>query len=133
MNPRKGERSLANEPVTVWVYDGSLKVEYHAVALSKYTVELQDDRKHLRAVSHPRLAQTPFHSPQLTLFDLGPDEWLLYWRTPEYAPRTRRRVAANVTQLVLFEVPEDRAKAAGAETVAPALRLIIAPKEVQQE
>jgi hypothetical protein len=28
------------------VYEGSLKIEYKAVTLSKYTVELQDDHKH---------------------------------------------------------------------------------------
>jgi hypothetical protein len=50
------------------------------VTLSKYAVELQEDRKHLREVSNPRLADTPFRSPQLTLIDIGPHEWLLYWR-----------------------------------------------------
>jgi len=49
-------------------------------------VDLQEDHKHLSQVSHPRLAQTPFRSPQLALFDLGPGEWLLYWKTPELAP-----------------------------------------------
>src|SRR6266704_167152 len=75
-----GEQGLASQPVTVWVYDGSLKVEYRAVLLSQYTVELQEDRKHLRQVSNPRLVDTPFRSPQWTLFDLGPNDWLLYLR-----------------------------------------------------
>jgi hypothetical protein len=63
------ERGLAKAPVTVWVYEGSLKVEYQAVTLSKYSVQLQEDRKHVREVSHPRLADTPFRSPQLELFE----------------------------------------------------------------
>ncbi|HEY4387308.1 MAG TPA: hypothetical protein VGN34_22860 [Ktedonobacteraceae bacterium] len=42
------------------------------MTLSKYIVELQDDHKHLSQVSHPRLADTPFRSPQFALFDLGP-------------------------------------------------------------
>lgn len=29
-----GERGLAARPVTIWVYDGTLKVEYEAVLLS---------------------------------------------------------------------------------------------------
>jgi putative transposase len=64
-----GERGLAQAPVTVWVYDGSLRVEYQAVTLSQYKVDLQEDRKHLSQVSHPRLANTPFRSPQLALFE----------------------------------------------------------------
>jgi putative transposase len=48
-----GERGLAHKPVTVWVYEGTLKVEYKAVTLSKYSVELQEDHKHLRQVSNP--------------------------------------------------------------------------------
>jgi putative transposase len=109
-----GERGLAKAPVTVWIYDGSLKVEHQAVTLSTYTVELQDDRKHLQAVSHPRLLRTPFRSPQLALFDLGPGEWLLDWRTPEYAPRSRKRRVAGIVQLPLFD-PEPRDLAVGAE------------------
>ncbi len=64
-----GERGLGSAPVTVWVYEGSLKVEHQAVTLSQYTVELQDDRKHLQEISHPRLVETPFRSPQLMLFE----------------------------------------------------------------
>ena len=61
-----GERGLAGETVTVWVYDGSITIEYQTVALSKYSIELQEDRKQIKQVSNPRLAKTPFRSPQLT-------------------------------------------------------------------
>ena len=109
-----GERGLPYAPVTVWVYDGSLKVEYQAVTLSTYRVELQDRHKHLRAVSHPRLADTSFRSPQLMLIDLGPHEWLLYWKTPEYAPAHRKRRIEGIVQLPLFD-PQTFAKAVGAD------------------
>src|SRR5713101_3140666 len=36
-----GERGLAQAPVTVWVYDGFLKIEHQAVTLAQYGVELQ--------------------------------------------------------------------------------------------
>ena len=61
-----GERGLAQQPVTVWVYEGTLKLEYQAVTLSKYRVELLDDWKHIKGVSNPRIAETVFRSPQLT-------------------------------------------------------------------
>src|SRR5713226_8331215 len=122
-----GERGLAHQQVNVWVYEGTLKLEHQAVTLSKYRVELHEDRRHIRDVSNPRVAETVFRSPQLTLFDLGPDEWLLYWKAPSYAPRRRRPPGLKMTQLVLFEVPVQE-KAAGAETAQAFLRLISSPK-----
>jgi hypothetical protein len=116
-----GERGLAEAPVTVWVYEGSLTVEFKAVMLSRYSVELQEDRKRLRAVSYPRLAQTPFRSPQLTLFDLGPHEWLFYWRVPSYAPRHRIHRARGIVQLPLFD-REVLEKVVGAEGKSLAAR-----------
>jgi hypothetical protein len=130
-----GERGLAHEPVTVWVYEGTLKVEYKAVTLSKYTVELQEDHKHLRQVSNPRLADTPFRSPQLTLIDVGPHEWLLYWRVPSYALARRKRPQTGVlVQLPLFDLPAE-AKAVGADNTSVAdrsrspLRLVSRPSD----
>jgi len=115
---------------------GSMKargsVEHQAVTLSRYRVELHEDRRHIKAVSHSRVAETVFRSPQLTLFDLGPGEWLLYWKAPTYAPRRRRSPGSNVIQLVLFEVPVQE-KAAGAETAPPFLRLVRAPQEHERE
>ncbi len=127
-----GERGPAHQPITVWVYEGTLKVEHQAVTLSRYRVERHEDRRQIKAVSHARVAETVFRSPQLTLFDLGPDEWLLYWKAPAYAPRRKHSPGSNVTQLVLFEVSIQE-KAAGAETAPPFLRLVRAPHEHEQE
>jgi putative transposase len=120
------ERGLPRAPVTVWVYEGSLKVEYQAVTLATYTVEVEDDHRHLRTVSHPRLVETPFRSPQLTLWTLGPDDWLLYWRTPDVTPVRRKRTAHEISQQVLFDLAE-LSQAVGAEVVAvphPWLRVV---------
>jgi hypothetical protein len=106
-----GERSLAGEPVSVWVYDGSITVEYQTVTLSQYSVELQEDRKQIKQVGDPHLAQTPFRSSQLTLIDVSPSEWRLYWRAPAYQPRRRQNRVEGLVQLPLFD----------AETVALAV------------
>src|SRR5205085_5953126 len=127
-----GERGLAHQPVNVWVYEGTLQVEHQAVTLSRYRVELLEDRRHIKAVSNPRVAETIFRSPQLALFDLGPDEWLLYWKAPSYVPRRKRPPGSKITPLVLFDVPVEE-KAAGAETASPFLRLLVAPRDSEQE
>lgn len=106
--------SALHQPVSVWVYEGTLKIEYQAVTLSKYTVELQEDRKHVKAVSNPGLAETPFRWPQLTLIDLGPHEWVLFWRMPEYAPARRKHWIQGIVQLPLFDIPAQE-KAVGAD------------------
>src|SRR5260370_28783525 len=69
-----GERGLSGSPVTVWVYDGSITVAYQTVTLSKYSLEMQEDRKQITQDSNPLLVQTPLRSPQLTLFDVAPYE-----------------------------------------------------------
>jgi hypothetical protein len=107
-------------------------MEYQAVTLSKYRVELQEDRKHIKAVSNPRLAETVFRSPQLILFDLGPDEWILYWKGQPYAYRSRKRLMSGVIQPALFELPEQE-KAAGAEALSSLLHLMISPKPEDAE
>ncbi len=84
-----GERGLAGTPVSVWVYDGSIRLEHDAVLLSVYSFEWEADGRRIRQVRNPRLVDTPFRSPQLLLFDLGSDEWLLYLRAPDYSPRRR--------------------------------------------
>ena len=109
-------------------------MEHQAITLAQYRVELQDDRKHMHKVGSPHLVETPFRSPQLMLFDLGPDEWLLYWNVPAYAARRRRKPASNVTQLALFEVPiQEKAVGANESSVAPAprpyLRVISRPSD----
>ena len=97
------ERGLPKAPVTLWVYEGSLKVEYQAVTLATYSVEVDDDHRQVRQVSNPHLIQTPFRSPQLTLWTLGPDDWVFYWRAKPYARSRRKRTAHEISQQVLFE------------------------------
>lgn len=88
-------------------------------------------------MSSPRLMETPFRSPQLTLFDLGPGEWVLYWHAPDYAPRARKRRIEGVVQPLLFDVPPME-KAVGGDEIGPTtpapswLRLISRPTADQE-
>ncbi len=84
------------------------------MTLATYSVEVEDDHRHLRQVSTPRLVETPFRSPQLTLWTLGPDDWLLYWRTPDVLRVRRKRPASEISQHTLFDLAELE-QAVGAE------------------
>jgi putative transposase len=99
-----GERGLPRAKVMIWIYEGSLKVEHQAVTLSEYEVSMLDDHKHVQAVRSARTHQTPFRSPQLTLFDLDQGGWLLYWKTPAQSRPRRKHHVEGIVQLPLFEV-----------------------------
>ena len=131
-----GERGLSGSPVTVWVYDGSLTVEYQTVTLSKYSIELQEDRKQITQVGNPRLAKNPFRSPQLTLIDVGPDEWRIYWRAPSYQPRKRICPIEGMVQLPLLDpLPEAKAIGVDEERGAPHphTHLHLVPKRTDEQ
>ena len=49
-----------------------------------------EDNKRIKEVKNPRLIETGYRSPQLTLWTLGPDEWLL-------APEVARLYGAEKT------------------------------------
>ena len=131
---RQNARARTGTPAgqRVGLVISTLKLEQQAVTLSRYHVEVHEDRRHIQAMSRPHVAETVFRSPQLTLFDLGPDECLLYWKASAYAPRRRHAPLSHVTQLILFEVPVE-AKATGAETAPAPLRLVRAPQEHKRE
>lgn len=78
------------------MYDGSIRLEYDAVLLSVYSFEWEKDGKHIRDITNPNLVDTYFRSPQLALFELGPDEWLLCLRAAQYASRRHTRTEASV-------------------------------------
>jgi putative transposase len=109
-----GERDLAKAKVTVWIYEGSLKVEKEAITLSEYEVSMHNDHKQVQAVNSAQAHMTPFRSPQLTLFELEQGDWLLYWKMPELAPKRHIRPVEGIIQLPLFDLPP-REMAAGAE------------------
>jgi hypothetical protein len=98
-----GEDGLAGSEVSVWVYEGTLKVEYQATALSLYTVRLSPDQQ-ITEVTNPRRLETHFRSPQLDLWQVSDTEWLLALRRPEPAPRKKRsKIVALAQQLLLPE------------------------------
>jgi putative transposase len=85
-----GENGLpAGEEVSVWVYEDTLKVEHQATTLSLYSVRLSPDQRQITEVKHARRLQTHFRSPQLDLWQLSDNEWLLALRRPEPVARKK--------------------------------------------
>jgi putative transposase len=93
-----GEDGLAGEEVQVWMYEGTLKIEYQATALSEYALHFSPDHRHIETVKNPRRIETHFRSPQLHLWQTSETEWLLALRQPErhIRPRIRREVSGIV-------------------------------------
>ncbi len=84
-----GEHGLAGEEVSVWEYEGTLKVEHQATTLSLYSVRLSSDQKQISEVKNARRLETHFRSPQLDLWRLSDTEWLLALRRPDPSPRKK--------------------------------------------
>jgi transposase len=98
-----GEDGLAGAQVSVWFYEGTLKIEYQTTALSLYSVRLAPDHQ-ITEVMNPRRLETRFRSPQLDLWQLSDTEWLLALRRPESGRRKKRsKIVALAEQLVLLE------------------------------
>ncbi len=84
------EAGLAKQEVEVSFYTSTLKIEYQETELAFYTIEWEDN-KHIKEVKNPCLIETSYRSSQLTLWTLNPDEWLLFLKLPNYAPRIKRK------------------------------------------
>jgi hypothetical protein len=75
-NPGKGERGLAGGDVSVWVYEGNVKVEYQATALSLSERSIGKKTGDLTEVKNARCLETHVRSPQLDLWHISETEWL---------------------------------------------------------
>lgn len=62
-----GRLPITQKDVQVSIYTSTLKVEYDETELAFYTVARHEDTKHITEVSNPRVIETSYRSPQLTL------------------------------------------------------------------
>lgn len=98
-----GEDGLAGEEISIWMYEGTLKTEYQATALSEYTLHFSPDHKSIEGVQNPRRIETHFRSPQLQLWQTSDTEWLLALRQPE---RHKRKIKRSPSEIVQLSFPE---------------------------
>jgi hypothetical protein len=95
------EEGLARQQVQVSISTSTLKIAYQDTELAFYTTGWAEDNKHITEVKNPRLIETGYQSSQLKLWTLGPDEWLLFLKLPDYAARKKPQRKPDVIQLPL--------------------------------
>jgi len=88
-----------------------LRLSNQDTELAFSTMEWAEDRKHIKEVKHPRVIETGYRSPQLPLWTLGPDEWLLFLKLPDYAARKKPQRKPDVIQLPLLGLDRDHTDA----------------------
>jgi len=102
------EEGLARQQVQISIYTSTLKIEYQDTELAFYTMEWAEDNKHIERVKNPHLVETGYQSPQLKLWTLGPDEWLLFLKLPDYTARKKPPRKPDVIQLPLLDLDENQ-------------------------
>jgi len=95
-----GERGLARKKAAVWLYKETLTLEFADQPLAQYAVAYEPDHRHVRGVTDCRLFETPFHSPQRSLWELGEHEWLKVVRLSPYHARGQRPSTGQQGRLV---------------------------------
>jgi transposase InsO family protein len=70
------EQGLSRHRVSVWIYEGQLRIEYRETLVARYRCAYDQRQKRLCEVSHPTLYHTVFASPQLELIELDDAQWI---------------------------------------------------------
>lgn len=70
------EQGLSRQRVSVWIYEGQLRIAYRETLVARYRCAYDQRQKRLREVSHPTVYTTVFASPQLALIELDDAQWI---------------------------------------------------------
>jgi putative transposase len=83
------EQGLARQRVSIWIYEGQLRIEYHQTLVARYRCIYNRREGQLHDVNEPLFYTTPFASPQLELIELDDEQWRKFQRRParNYAKR----------------------------------------------
>ena len=96
------ENGLSRHRVSIWLYEGQLRIEYHQTLLARYRCDYDPKHGQLQDVSEPILYATPFTLPQLELIELDDEQWRKFQRRPS-RNYTRHR-AMVPEQLALIDL-----------------------------
>jgi len=96
------ENGLSRHRVSIWIYEGQRRIEYHQTLLARYRCDYDPKHGQLQDVSEPILYATPFTLPQLELIELDDEQWRKFQRRPS-RNYTRHR-AMVPEQLALIDL-----------------------------
>jgi transposase InsO family protein len=98
------EQRLSRQRVSVWIYEGQLRIEYRETLIARYRCAYDQRQKRLRAVSHPLLYHTVFASPQLELLELDDTQWSKVQQRALQRRTPRRRTLGEQLLLAGLEI-----------------------------
>jgi putative transposase len=96
------EQGLARQRVSIWIYEGQLRIEYHRTLVARYRCLYDRKHRQLHNVNEPLFYTTPFASPQLELIELDDEQWRKFQRRP--ARNYAKRIAMFGHQLSLLDL-----------------------------
>lgn len=88
------EPGLSRQRVSIWIYEGQLRIEYQETLLARYRCAYDQRQRRLQDVNQPVVYQTRFASPQLELLELDDAQWV------KVQQRAFQRRTRQVTQVV---------------------------------
>jgi putative transposase len=96
------EHGLARQRVSIWIYEGQLRIEYQKALVARYRCIYDRTHGQLHDVNEPFFYPTPFASPQLELIELDDEQWRKFQRRP--ARNHAKRIAMFGHQLSLLDL-----------------------------
>jgi transposase InsO family protein len=96
------EDGLSRQRVSIWIYEGQLRIEYDQTLLARYRCRYNPRQGRLEEVSDPTLYTTSFASNQIELIELDDEQWQKVQQRP--ARCYGRRIANLPEQLLLIDL-----------------------------
>ena len=96
------EDGLSRQRVSIWIYEGQLRIEYDQTLLARYRCRYNPRQGRLEEVSDPTLYTTSFASNQIELIELDDEQWQKVQQCP--ARSYGRRIANLPEQLLLIDL-----------------------------
>jgi transposase InsO family protein len=96
------EDGLSRKRVSIWIYEGQLRIEYEQTLLARYRCMYNPRQGRIEEVSDPTLYTTAFVSKQIELFELDDEQWKKVQQRP-MRPYSGRRIMLP-EQLLLIDL-----------------------------
>ena len=96
------EDGLSRQRVSIWIYEGQLRIEYEQTLLARYRCRYNPRQGRIEEVSDPTLYTTAFASKQIELIELDDEQWQKVHQRPSRP--YGRRIANLPEQLLLIDL-----------------------------